>query len=72
MNVRLRGAHQPQAVRSGEVDVPIDVPFRVDDDRFTGLLTPDDVGRLSESVVIDHAHKHRDAPRTCDRPAYPL
>ncbi len=58
VDVRLGGRHDAQPVGLGQIDVPVDVALGIDDDRLARLLTPDQIRRLGELLVVDHPHEH--------------
>ena len=65
VNVGLRRRDDPKSVRGREVDVSIDVPFGIDDDRLTGALAADQIGRLRQILVVDEPKKHGRTPEYC-------
>jgi hypothetical protein len=58
VNMRLRNGGDAEPVLSRNRAIPIDIPFRIDDERLTGSLTPDEIGVLSEVRVDDLSQKH--------------
>ncbi len=58
VDVRLGHRHDTQALLGGDLRVAIDIPFRVDDDRFTASLAADEVGVLGQIRVEDLSEEH--------------
>lgn len=58
MDVRIRYRSDPQIVVSGDLQVTVNIPFRVNDDCLAGALAPDQIGILREGGVSDLPEKH--------------
>jgi len=58
VNVRLGDGRDAHAFVSGDLQIAVDIALRIDDDRFFGLLTSDQISCLGQLVVIDHAEQH--------------
>ena len=62
MDMRLRRSYDSQVGLGGNPDIPIDVPFRIDDDRFTRLLTADQIRILSQVRIFNLPEIHEVNP----------
>ena len=58
MNMGLCSRDQLETISRCKFDVPIDITLGINDNRFTRTLTPDEIRRRCEFLVVDHPHKH--------------
>ena len=58
MDVRLCDRGDLQVMFLGQIQVSINVPFGIDDDRFLCLLATDQPGGLGKVFVIDLSQQH--------------
>ena len=49
-----------QIVRSGQVDVALNIPLRIDHDCLPGFLAANQVRGLGKIVVVDEPKKHEE------------
>src|SRR5436189_4097694 len=63
MYVRLGDSGDAQPFRLSDLQIAVNVTLGIDEDRLAGALAADEVARLGEFVVVDHAEEHGDSYR---------
>ncbi len=58
VNMGFGDGHNTHPLVLHESDIAIHIPLRIDDQGLPGRLTTDDIGCLSQLVVIQHTKKH--------------
>jgi hypothetical protein len=59
MDMRLRHVDNAQPLGSGRTNVLRDIQRRVNDDRFTRPLAPNEVAGLRQIIVVEVFEEHR-------------